>query len=774
MHKIFLLAFVYWLPMFVLAQSPQYFSKNINTSHGATMCLDASGNVWLGANHQGQIQLIQLHPDGTLLDQTRIDIKAGSGDDLSEIIADSEGMIVGCGNLDDDRGFAFRYDPSTRKVLWATTLESLFALFNGIVENGPGGNFVAYNGLLLGGAEMLTLNRTTGALMPAASRRYDLTDYRSFNSMLLHKGSFYATGYDLGANTELRISNAKIRASDGAVEWSRINHRDNPSFAHDLLGQDILVDNDSVVTLSLGGADGSGLLNMIHLQKQNAKGDLLWVKRYDLTGTSSDIPEEVVRVADGYIVYGRSFLENNGLKQGYFFLLKTDRNGNPLWARHLGKSWEIDTPPYYSIQSQIIATADALYSIAEALDGTGQQKTFFFKTDLNGNIEGCDHVKTVSVEVTNVGNFLNTPANPSPSSANTSVPAATSSLTSSPNLNVQTGCSNLSPMPQVSITCPANLTLELTPGQTSKVVNYAQPGTSTTCFNKALTLNLLKGKTSGSAFNEGSTEICYEVVSDSCDIRATCCFRVDIQATLNPCEAKTSGCLRFELFSIQKVATGNRTYRIRLVNQCSGGDVQALSIQLPNGVVSLSPGNNSIYTAPSGRKYEVRNPNSTPFYSIRFKAQAGGLPNGSSDYFEYQLPQQSTPAFILMNARLADGTSYQAHLSTSACPVENAPNNKPQGPTERYHSFIEHAMPALFPNPTNGNLLITLPADWQDQGIRFFVSNAQGQRVQEESTEAVGERYVLTLESALVNGFYYITLQSSSGGQTTLRCVLQR
>jgi hypothetical protein len=58
------------------------------------------------------------------------------------------------------------------------------------------------------------------------------------------------------------------------------------------------------------------------------------------------------------------------------------------------------------------------------------------------------------------------------------------------------------------------------------------------------------------------------------------------------------------------------------------------AIQLPDGVDAVEPANLSTYNSPEGRNYLVRNPNFTPFYSIRFKSTTDSIANGESDVFD--------------------------------------------------------------------------------------------------------------------------------------------
>jgi len=71
--------------------------------------------------------------------------------------------------------------------------------------------------------------------------------------------------------------------------------------------------------------------------------------------------------------------------------------------------------------------------------------------------------------------------------------------------------------------------------------------------------------------------------------------------------------MRFELLSIRLDSINQRRFRIRATNLCAL-ELDYVVIQLPNGLVAVTPKNAAIYKAiGSGNSYTVRNPNASPF-----------------------------------------------------------------------------------------------------------------------------------------------------------------
>ncbi|MBL7827559.1 MAG: HYR domain-containing protein, partial [Saprospiraceae bacterium] len=200
---------------------------------------------------------------------------------------------------------------------------------------------------------------------------------------------------------------------------------------------------------------------------------------------------------------------------------------------------------------------------------------------------------------------------------------------------------SLTPAPSsLSIQCPQNISIIPDPGMVPAIINYNLPTSASDCICPGLNLSLTSGFPSGAGFPNGLTKVCYQV-KDSCGQSASCCFDVMVRE-VQPCDVKVNGCMRYELLSINADQEANLTYRIRVVNNCTNKLIYT-AIQLPDGVTALAPPHLSVFTSEGGLEYDVRNPNFTPFYSVRFKTTDDSISNGQSDIFSYTLPAQSDP-----------------------------------------------------------------------------------------------------------------------------------
>jgi len=329
---------------------------------------------------------------------------------------------------------------------------------------------------------------------------------------------------------------------------------------------------------------------------------------------------------------------------------------------------------------------------------------------------------------------------------------------------------SLTPAPStVEVKCPNAINVATQPGTGPVIISYAQPTASTDCVCPGLSLTLTAGLPSGSAFPPGITQVCF-TARDSCGSTASCCFPVMVREAL-PCDTKEIGCLKYELLSITADAAKNYTYRIRVTNKCTNPLIYT-AIQVPDGLTAIKPANLATFTAESGREYEVRNPNFSPFYSLRFKSDTDSIANGESDVFKYTLPAQADPDYIHISSRLVTQEFYAAHLNTFNCPIGVTPPGEKTA--ERDFALLKKTPSSLwiFPNPTAGELFADLSA-WPNEALRLQVFNAQGQLLRAELTALGGSLHRVQLPADLAEGLYTLEVLASSGKRAVARFVVQ-
>ncbi|MCB9317244.1 MAG: T9SS type A sorting domain-containing protein [Lewinellaceae bacterium] len=316
------------------------------------------------------------------------------------------------------------------------------------------------------------------------------------------------------------------------------------------------------------------------------------------------------------------------------------------------------------------------------------------------------------------------------------------------------------PNATISIDCIEDINIATLAGTGAVPVDYDLPIATTTCPCPGVSLTLTEGLPSGSLFPVAKTKVCYEA-RDSCGTVDSCCFTVIVREAL-PCDVKEIGCMRWELLRITQNAAKERTYRIRAINKCSDPMIYT-AFELPDGTKAVKPADNTMYITPDGRDYQVRNPNFSPFYSIRFKSLSDSIANGESDIFEYTLPPQSEPDYIHVTARLAPQQFFEAYLNTFNCPVQ--PESKP--------AAVSGLGLRVFPNPTSGTLFADL-SDFKGQEVKLRVFEARGQLIKQLDLVADTTPQEIQLSRDLPSGLYILAVETRNGERQVVRFALQR
>lgn len=332
----------------------------------------------------------------------------------------------------------------------------------------------------------------------------------------------------------------------------------------------------------------------------------------------------------------------------------------------------------------------------------------------------------------------------------------------------------LSPTHTLTLTCPPDITVGVPAATPSVVVDYTDPVATSTCAGSVPTIMLTDGLPSGDDFPLGETLVCYKASDpeNCCSNEDDCCFKVTVVEEEDPCDEQTVGCIKYELLDIVKDAAGNQTYRMRVTNNCPNSLIY-VAFQVPDGILAMSPPNGSIYTAPSGREYDVRNPNFSPVYSIRFKSTEDSIRNGESDIFEYVLPPQVCQGCIYATARLYPKIFYSAHLCC-IMPMDMGGNEG----THTHHEAAERVQlpsPAflIYPNPTDGALFADLSA-WEEEMLELRILNSQGGQLHRQQVQASAFANEIALPEGLPSGLYILEIIPASGERQKARFILQR
>lgn len=259
---------------------------------------------------------------------------------------------------------------------------------------------------------------------------------------------------------------------------------------------------------------------------------------------------------------------------------------------------------------------------------------------------------------------------------------------------------------------------------------------------------------------------------------------------VNACDVKEIGCIKFELLGITQDSSKKRTYQMQVTNNCNEKLIY-VAFQLPKGITAKAPDDNSVYTAPSGRQYDVRNPNFSPYYSIRFKSKADSISGGQSDIFEYTLPPQAQPPYILATVRVSPQEFYEAHLNTFDCDSlqpkflkapgkssatgSNPPGGVNPGPGTGPGPVTPPANPQMhiYPNPTTGGTISVDLSDWPGQSVELELFDNHGKLILSQTVASTDVPVDIELPNGLYAGVYWLRVRPANGKPQVQRLVLQ-
>jgi hypothetical protein len=203
-------------------------------------------------------------------------------------------------------------------------------------------------------------------------------------------------------NSARRLMLARFDPVNGMPIWAQLSH-DDATAQTDFIARDLVADGDELVAAYIVDEDindnpGDTQPNIIHLQKTDLDGNILWIKRYDL-GTSI---LRVISVADGYVLSGQRSLNSK------YFVFKVNKDGDFVWGKNLtyGPVATVNTIALGPDQS--VAVADSLYFTGLATTGLGD--VLFWKMLSDGTmVDSCGFVDSLALQVTEIQNPVRTP-----------------------------------------------------------------------------------------------------------------------------------------------------------------------------------------------------------------------------------------------------------------------------------------------------------------------------------------------------------------------------
>ena len=328
------------------------------------------------------------------------------------------------------------------------------------------------------------------------------------------------------------------------------------------------------------------------------------------------------------------------------------------------------------------------------------------------------------------------------------------------------------PSGTLTFNCANNLSYYVDPGTMGlDASNIPLPTASSTCPIGTVSVVQISGPTG--TLPVGMSTICYEA-TDGCGNVESCCINIEVK---KPCDTKDNDDIIFELLDTDLDANGDPTYKFRITNNRSR-ELKWVAFQMPSSIIAKAPAQGSMYTAPSGNQYSVRNPNYTPFYSIRFASKSTGISNGESDIFCFTLPRKVNPKYFLTRVRIDPKVFIDAHMNTFKCdPFENVrrsgeivsqsqSNERGEITDELSRDFT------LYPNPTSDRVWVDLEGFEETDAIWLRMLDMTGRTIVERQFMG-GTIHEVTQVQSIRSGIYLIQITDAEGRVWTQKLMVE-
>ena len=344
------------------------------------LCASSDGNFYIAGEKEAQSLLMKVTSNGDVLWSRTFRPVATLTTHISDLVEDSDGMLVGCATAGDGdvnlRGYAFKYNPVSGNFIWSRLLEQQSPETYAILEKTTGGNYLLLTSPQLAqnvdDAEIWEINRDNGTLIGGLANRYNLGVSDVWSSMVVQNSVLYTIGRHIPTFQSVPLPVDKLRmglsridlANTGLPVWSRLSHRDT-SLSATLFGQDLLIHGNALISIHNGNDTGDPNASpKFFLQKTTLDGDLLWVKSYQNSTLFSNLASDIQRMSDGYVIIGWS-LDSTFKK----FIVKVDFDGNVLWSKLVTNASVSNAANAFTLgQHQSVVVNDVLYMVASSAD----------------------------------------------------------------------------------------------------------------------------------------------------------------------------------------------------------------------------------------------------------------------------------------------------------------------------------------------------------------------------------------------------------------------
>ncbi len=248
---------------------------------------------------------------------------------ITDMIVDqNDGMLVAVlrgGN----RNYIFKYDYTSSLFAWVTAYPNTYIFQN--IHEASAANYIVTGEILVGQTTIFQVNQFTG-IMGYQRAGFVGEFFSTFDGNDIYGACRYYTTGSL-----FNPSLYRYNAGAGTNTWTNTYINNTGTGTCRIYPVAPVVDGTNVMQFSSGDPTGFNVYTTgptdAWLLETDLAGNLAWTNHITIPGYPSLNAKKIINTATGYYLLLDSY---NGAIVDYFFVIKTDKAGNIIWANRYG------------------------------------------------------------------------------------------------------------------------------------------------------------------------------------------------------------------------------------------------------------------------------------------------------------------------------------------------------------------------------------------------------------------------------------------------------
>jgi len=372
----------------------------------------SASNYYMTASSNDTIFISNVNATGTVLTTQNIILPNNDVGSVTDMIVDQVDGTLAAVIRGNNNNYMFKYDYAAAVMNWFKSYPSSY-IFQNIHQVSPNNDYVVTGEILLGGITIFQVIRSTGVMSPYQNSGF----VGEFFSATDGTDVYGACRYYTTASTIFNPSLYKFDGNTGNNIWVNAYIKNTATMR--IYPVAPVIDQGSIMQLSSGNDQNFNTYltgtTKIWLLNTDMNGNLNWTNQITITGCTRPNVKKIINTATGYYLLIDSY---NGSIVNYFYVVKTDKNGNVQWANRYGISGQ---------NTVISGIEDNGFLFLTAISGSysTSNDVLLLKLDQNGLTDvNCSYINKANASAATYNNLqvtkptVTNPTNYSNNSAN--------------------------------------------------------------------------------------------------------------------------------------------------------------------------------------------------------------------------------------------------------------------------------------------------------------------------------------------------------------------